>query len=101
MATTVERLEAYADEVGKIHVIVDGEELFEWGVESARENFRNLLGVMYSFATQFAEDSLSSELSPYRIICVVNPSEFTANPFPLRLETTNTASEQRFVFSKV
>jgi len=101
IATTVERLECCSDEAGVFHVLVNETEVFQWTPDGARDNFRNLLAAMFGFAKQFAEHSLAPDLSPYKTNCVVNLSEFGGQNCLLRLETTNTASEQRFALSKI
>ena len=101
VATTMDRLECYADEAAKLHVSVDGREVFECTVDGGKSDFRNLLAVMFAFAKQFADHSLAPELSPYKINCIVSLAEFGGQNSFMRLETTNTASEQRFVLSKV
>jgi len=101
IAANVERLTCHADETGRLHVIVDGDEVLEWTADGGKDNFRNLLSVMSSFAKQYAEHSIAPELSPYRIKCVVNLAEFGGKNLLMRLETTNTASEQCFAFSQI
>lgn len=100
LAITIKRLECYADRAAEVHVIVDGAEAFACRLQDDLGNFRNLLAVMYGFAKQFAQRNLSPELSPYKIDCILNLAEFADEEDAyLRLETVNTASEQRFVLS--
>jgi hypothetical protein len=101
IAASVERLTCHADETGKLHIILDEDEVLEWTAAGGKDNFRNLLSVMSSFAKQYAEHSIAPELSPYRINCVVNLAEFGGQNSLMRLETTNSVSEQRFEFSKI
>src|SRR5258708_1321026 len=72
IATTVERLECYADSEATLHVLFNGREAFEYGLCGAKSNFRNLLAVMFGFAKQFAVRPLDTELSPYKIDCILN-----------------------------
>lgn len=101
VAVGVERLECFSDETGVFRVYIDEVEKFQWAPDGARDNIRNLLAVMFAFATQYAEQSLSPDISVYKINCIVNVAEFCGKDSFLRLEVVNTASEQHFVLSKV
>ena len=102
IAARVDRLECYCDSDFALHVLLNGVEVFQCNINGGISNFRNLLAVMYSHATQFADNTKSPKLSPYGLDCVITPPKDAGESAAMvRLETVNTGSEQRFCFSKV
>ena len=98
IASGLDELECRADLESRLHVIVNGVEVFVCTFRHGKSDFRNLLAVMHGFSKQFVDGSSPAELSPYKLNCVIKSP---ANGDAVRLETVNTGSEQRFRFSKV
>ena len=99
-AAKLEGLECRADAECRLHVFVDGAEVFDCTFRDGKGDFRNLLAVMSGFAKELGEASSPAGFSPYKLDCVIKPPA-NGEGHAVRLETVNTGSEQGFRFSKV
>jgi hypothetical protein len=100
IASKVDELECRADAESRLHIFVNGSEVFEWTLRHGKSDFRNLLATMYGFGKEFGDSSSGEELSPYKLDCIIKPAA-DGEGHAVRLETVNTLSGQRFRFSKV
>jgi len=99
-ASKLQGLECCADTESRLHVFVNGAEVFDCTFQDRKDDFRNLLAVMAGFAKELGEASAPAGFSHYKLDCVIKPPP-NGEGHAVRLETVNTASEQRFCFSKV